>query len=992
MLAPLLPYIVTLVALLAAAAFYKRAMAPPTAADKERKRAAATAWVEDWARAKATDDAALRTVPAVEGHCVMGLSADMVEALLRCLEPELVAAARERRARELLGLSRSEPAPTAEQCVPHASELGLLALADAIGYDLWTVAPQVSRRYAALPNGDRPALVEILLGDAERTAGLAPAAAARGVRAKANCFLSWHMAAKLLELLEAQRTQQEKDGAPIFVWNNLFMIRQVSAAPTDFGAIFGTTVPLCGFTLAFLDPWDAPSMLTRIWCLAEIYHTVRHGCRLDVAMSAEGRVAFEQALVDDFGSITTALSKINVKKAEASRPGEYDEIMTMVEAGVGCQRLNELVLKQMRAWVAGAGRAALAALPQAKRATSVLLNQVALLLQDQGRLDEARPLLEEALVGSRAALGDAHPDTLTSVNNLGMLLQAQGQLDEARPLLEEVLARRRRACVPQGGSWRPAEVFTRANFASVDELLVCVHLPRAIASTDKVRIAPQPFAGGACRLVYHGQVQAGGNTKAMVFKEFKQEGAGVHDAFNNQVEVSTVAAFLAGIYNHSRARFAGDLPIEFLSARMVEVQQGEGRGKRRYCMEAKLPGGQYTKWSNNTGFWNHTSTTEECKTLARFSRYTYAVTHGHIMVVDLQGVLAAADGGKERRFVLTDPVILCKDLGRFGNTNMGPGFFKRCLDSAKRCLDSAALACGAAGGAALGDTHLDTLTMLTSVNNLGLLLQAQGQLDEAQPLLEEALKGNRSLLGGIGQQPSLLEERTLASVNNLGMLRLDQGRLDEARPLLEEALVGYRALKGDTCPDTLASVNNLGSLLQAQGQQDEARPLLKEALAGRRVVLGDTHLDTLTSIGNLGSLLQDQGRLDEARPLLEEVLAGHRMALGDTHPKTLGSVNNLGMLLVDQGRLEEARPLLEEDLAGERAMHGECHPDVLNASGNLGMLLVNAGALDEGLPLVEAALAGIRSARGEEHPHVRKFAKGLEELRCRRAAQGQPEQ
>ena len=40
----------------------------------------------------------------------------------------------------------------------------------------------------------------------------------------------------------------------------------------------------------------------------------------------------------------------------------------------------------------------------------------------------------------------------------------------------------------------------------------------------------------------------------------------------------------------------------------------------------------------------------------------------------------------------------------------------------------------------------------------------------------------------------------------------------------------------------------------------------------------------------------------------------------------------------------------------------------------------------ETLPLVEGALAGIRLARGEEHPHVHKFAKGLEELRRRRAA------
>ena len=63
--------------------------------------------------------------------------------------------------------------------------------------------------------------------------------------------------------------------------------------------------------------------------------------------------------------------------------------------------------------------------------------------------------------------------------------------------------------------------------------------------------------------------------------------------------------------------------------------------------------------------------------------------------------------------------------------------------------------------------------------------------------------------------------------------------------------------------------------------------------------------------------------------------------------------------------------------------------DRLNSSGNLGLLLADAGALDEALPLVEGALAGIRSATSEEHPHVRKFVKGLEELRRRRAAAAQ---
>mgnify|MGYP003319805079 CR=1 FL=1 len=52
---------------------------------------------------------------------------------------------------------------------------------------------------------------------------------------------------------------------------------------------------------------------------------------------------------------------------------------------------------------------------------------------------EARPLYEEALEGRRAELGDRHPDTLSSINNLGMLLQDLGKLEDAEPLLRRAL-------------------------------------------------------------------------------------------------------------------------------------------------------------------------------------------------------------------------------------------------------------------------------------------------------------------------------------------------------------------------------------------------------------------------------------------------------------------------------------------------------------------------------------------------------------------------
>ena len=50
---------------------------------------------------------------------------------------------------------------------------------------------------------------------------------------------------------------------------------------------------------------------------------------------------------------------------------------------------------------------------------------------DEAWLEEAAELYREALAVRRRVLGDAHPDTLISMNNLGVLLQDQGELEEA---------------------------------------------------------------------------------------------------------------------------------------------------------------------------------------------------------------------------------------------------------------------------------------------------------------------------------------------------------------------------------------------------------------------------------------------------------------------------------------------------------------------------------------------------------------------------------
>ena len=72
------------------------------------------------------------------------------------------------------------------------------------------------------------------------------------------------------------------------------------------------------------------------------------------------------------------------------------------------------------------------------------------------------------------------------------------------------------------------------------------------------------------------------------------------------------------------------------------------------------------------------------------------------------------------------------------------------------------------------------------------------------------------------------ERRASTLLNNLGLLLKAQGDLEGAAALLREALQGSRETLGDKHPSTLASIGNLGLLLKAKGEKTEALVLLSE--------------------------------------------------------------------------------------------------------------------------------------------------------------------
>ncbi len=170
------------------------------------------------------------------------------------------------------------------------------------------------------------------------------------------------------------------------------------------------------------------------------------------------------------------------------------------------------------------------------------------------------------------------------------------------------------------------------------------------------------------------------------------------------------------------------------------------------------------------------------------------------------------------------------------------------------------------------------------------LLQEAHSRGRVRELLDAAHAANpdnpalRAFCESIGYIPAA--PAGARSLNNLALLLAAQGDYAAARPLLERTLAIQEAALGPTHPDTADSLNSLAGLLDTQGDPAAARPLYERALAIYEATLGPTHPTTATSLNNLAALLHTQGDYAAARPLYERALAIMEQALGPDHPDT----------------------------------------------------------------------------------------------------------
>lgn len=277
----------------------------------------------------------------------------------------------------------------------------------------------------------------------------------------------------------------------------------------------------------------------------------------------------------------------------------------------------------------------------------------------------------------------------------------------------------------------------------------------------------------------------------------------------------------------------------------------------------------------------------------------------------------------------------------------------------------------------------DPLTEMRAYGRLGRILWQQGRPQDAEPILDQALRLARNHAGQLEEAQCLYD---------LGITRQYQGDLEDARRYALQAQGVYAQLghrQGE-----IRCLNLIGLVYHALGEFSASEGYYKAALELSRAIgwryaetailvnLGNNFFDLgcydisegyhkqvllisretgnreMESVGldTLGLIAHGQGHYAAARHYFEQALAIGRSI---NNERSIGyALTHLGYTLVELAELDNATATLEQALALRRGLGNEA--GVIDALGGLALTAAVNNALDEALEYVESILAWIK--------------------------------
>ena len=192
---------------------------------------------------------------------------------------------------------------------------------------------------------------------------------------------------------------------------------------------------------------------------------------------------------------------------------------------------------------------------------------------------------------------------------------------------------------------------------------------------------------------------------------------------------------------------------------------------------------------------------------------------------------------------------------------------------------------------------------------LGQSLSSREKYGEADRVLRQALRIDRARGDPV---------YVAFDLEALGQNQFYQGKLEQAQPLILEALALRRSSEGPLSPGVSDNLNTLGQIAYMRQDLPAAERYFRGNVAVDQKVLGPNHPDFATTLNNLARVLLEERKFAEATPMLERAMVIGLRERGESHAYMTFVFSNLAIARRHMGRNREAESLFEQAIAAAR--------------------------------------------------------------------------
>lgn len=253
------------------------------------------------------------------------------------------------------------------------------------------------------------------------------------------------------------------------------------------------------------------------------------------------------------------------------------------------------------------------------------------------------------------------------------------------------------------------------------------------------------------------------------------------------------------------------------------------------------------------------------------------------------------------------------------------------------------------------EVRVDLLT------TLGVLFDKLGHYDRSRELLEQAVRETRTALPA--DDPA-----TGRALDALGVALWRNGDLEEAERVLTEALEARRS-SGAPAIDVATTQGNLAATLRSRGRYDEAAAMYASTIDRLHALSDGDTLTFASELMGLGQVYQFQGRLGEAEKLFRTVQSLTTSARGEDR-LTAYATHNLGVVLAEQGRYSEAERAHREAIDLWRRLFPRGHPEITRSYEAIARVAERDGRWTEADSLYRTAIDSWSAVYGADDTHI----------------------